>query len=172
MDEIEKITREEKPEPVHEEKLSKAKGSYIITSVGLIFDEVSFTSNLSAGYKWSPYFSTGGFICFDSYYCENLLAPMGFEKRGEVLRGSVTPYWYVQAGLPVLKPANNPWETYKAGVMYQPGGGILFMLSKNLALLTELGYKVQYVNYKSTSWGITEQKMQIRNVTFKAGLQF
>ncbi|RYD82600.1 MAG: hypothetical protein EOP53_03270 [Sphingobacteriales bacterium] len=169
MDEVEKMTREEKPGKP--QRLSKEKGFYNVTSAGLIFDEIAGTLSMVNGYKWSPYVATGVLICLDAYG-PNTYLPLGIDIRGEILRSTVTPYWYFQAGYPVVSPPSNTWETFKPGMMYQPGAGVQFMIAEKVGFLTEFGYKVQHLQYETNSWGITKQKIQMRNLTFKVGLQF
>jgi hypothetical protein len=180
MDEIEKITKEDKPASstsIPDEKsqnLSNTKGYYNVSTAGLILVDydIAGTATMVNGYKWSPFFSTGAMISFDAYG-ENLYAPLGLDVRGEILRAPVTPYWYAQAGFPIISPANTEWETYKPGMMYQTGAGVLFMVSKTLGLVAEAGYKVQRLHYESSGWGgSTKQDIKMRNIAFKVGLQF
>ncbi|MGZ5245107.1 MAG: hypothetical protein ACXWW0_14025, partial [Bacteroidia bacterium] len=172
MEEIEKITREDKPDQPDNKvrNLSKAKGYYNVTTGGLIFVDYDLAGTLttSNGYKWSPYISTGGMISLDTYG-DDLYAPLGVDIRGEILRAPVTPYWFTQIGYPIISPADDTWAKYKPGMMYQAGGGLLFMFSNSLGMVTEVGYKVQHVTHEFEGWGggSTKQEIQMRNLVFK-----
>lgn len=176
-EEVEKITREDKAiQPQQKTRnLSKTKGYYNVTTGGLILDDYNLSGSIttSNGYKWNPYISTGAMISLDTYG-DDLYIPLGIDVRGEILRAPVTPYWFTQLGYPISSPADNQWSTYKPGMMYHAGGGLLFMLSSTLGVVAEAGYKVQHVTHEFEGWGggRTKREIQMRNLVFKVGFQF
>ncbi len=169
--EVDKITRQNMPDAP--ENLSAAKGYYNATSGGLMFGGLGLRASMANGYKWSPYFSTGGFVSFDMYERDDLFVPVGLDLRGEILRGPVTPYWLGQIGYPVIATEDTPWRNYTPGILYHAGGGIMFMVGKKIGLLTEFGYRIQHISSESISGpNRTETKRQIRSINFNLGLQF
>jgi hypothetical protein len=175
--EVDSIKKEDKPR--YTGLKTPQKGYYNVSVIGanIPSPDLSTTSGLSLsmtnGYRLCPYFSIGGVVGLDMFE-KDIYMPASLECRGEIIRRGATPFWFAQYGYPLIKNVKSDEKIYNAGRSFTAGGGILFVLNSNIALVAQLSYKAQkstYVRYRLIE-GEYIETVDYRRTCLQVGLQF
>ncbi|MDC8001627.1 hypothetical protein POV26_11305 [Aequorivita todarodis] len=155
MDEIQKITKEEKPIARVESPASTSEGEGLqsgyrgIAEFGYQFGLGTYGMdrlkiNLINGGQISPYFFIGGGTGLRYYFdAEAALIPVFVHARANVLDKKVSPYFALSVGYTFN--ASNDFET--VGLLVSPATGVTFNVSESVALNVGLSYELQSMEF-------------------------
>ncbi len=164
MDEIEKITKEEKKVEKSEEKTvakvnvqepTNTEGSGLQTGYRGIaefgyqfglgdYGLDRFKFNMINGGQVSPFFFIGGGVGLRYYFDDDVaLVPVFVHARANVLDNKVSPYFALSIGYSFN--ATDDFST--GGLMVSPATGVTFVVSKKVNLNVGLSYEMQSVEF-------------------------
>jgi hypothetical protein len=183
-----KITKE-KPilSPFH----SKTNGFYGLLLAGVTgsnkgefdyyyHDYFKIVINATAGYRINRFVNLGlftGINQFDDY----VVAPVGFDLRGDILKGRLTPYYAFQIGKAwcINPEQHKPIYYGNYPVAFTPGLAVhpaigLKVNGKQSAFLAEIGFDYQELNdsYETSPGYKVEESRVFRKLSFKVGIAF
>ena len=185
-DEIEKITKENLPvdNTNNNSKISEFKKSGFINLTEINFspgvgyvkvedykfknDDYSFGFRTVNGYQLNEHLSLGIGIGIDKYKFATLI-PITFDVRATILKGKSSPVFTANVGYAV------GLDDVKGGLVINPQIGIKTYLSKDVAFLFNVGYKLlaQEVTYFNYSYFNTKTKtVYFQFFTINTGLAF
>ncbi|MDP2693095.1 MAG: hypothetical protein Q8O88_05660 [bacterium] len=158
MDEIEKITKEEKaiaktddPAPAREGEGLKS-GYRGIAEFGYQFGLGSYGTdhlkmNIINGGQISPYFFIGGGTgiryYFDDYFDDAVLVPVFVHARANILDKKISPYFALSLGYTF----NASYDFEGVGLLVSPSTGVTFNVSERVALNVGLSYEMQSMEF-------------------------
>lgn len=171
MDEVEKITKENRMQPARTASLAPAGN---ITGYRGFVDfgftkglgdsgENRFELTTSHGYQFTPYFFTGAGLGIHYYMDmwwndENIpFIPLFIDLRGNLMQGSIVPFIGLKGGYSLVVDDG----LYGVGLYAAPSVGVKYMLSETFALNLSLGYSYQQ-----------DEDDNISGISIKIGAEF
>ena len=155
MDEIQKLTKEEKTvakvdnlAPVNESE-GLQRGYRGIAELGYQFGLGDYGMdrlkiNMINGGQISPYFFIGGGVGLRYYFdADAALIPVFVHARANVLDKKVSPYFALSIGYAFN--ASNDFEA--VGLLVSPSSGVTFNVSERVALNVGLSYEMQSMEF-------------------------
>lgn len=173
FDEIEKITKEEiaKKEKKPQALQYKNKGYINLTEVNLGYgirsieirnnglriyeEENNYGLRTVNGYQFSPFFTLGMGLGYERISYSGFI-PVTIDSRIMFTKNKISPVLNLNGGYAV--GVNN-----SGGFCLNPAAGVRLYLSQNIALLVNMGYKLQQVTFTSRNFSF---------LTISAGVSF
>ena len=160
MEEIQKITKEEKREdstatnlrtlePVSSEGTGLQSGYRGIAEFGYQFGLGDFgldrlKINMINGGQLSPYFFIGGGVGLRYYFDDDVaLIPVFVHARTNILDKKVSPYFALSVGYSI----NASDDFNSGGVLFSPASGVTFNVSEKVNLNVGLSYELQSIEF-------------------------
>jgi hypothetical protein len=165
MEELEKMTKGEKPESVKKDNKIQSKVFYNVLSPGILIGENAYGLQIDPsfqiinGYRFNRFLSLGLGIGLESI-SEFTVLPVFLESRGFLFDKPSTPFYYIGAGYGFVNRGYGygySYEKSKGGAMANFGVGLRTPIAKSFSFTTSIGYRYQYAySISSYSWGWPE----------------
>lgn len=129
------------------------------------------------GVAFFRYFGAGIGIAYDQYNTTAVL-PLFLSLRGDLLKGRMTPFYYVDAGYgPAWDSRQNDdnWaiQDVRGGWMFHLGVGFKIYSGHRINVMTAIGYKHQFAEIQSTEWiGTRITDLTFRRMSIRLGIGF
>lgn len=197
IEEVEKITKEEKPgaNAPKERGDRHARGGFgpdelkqrgysataeLVTALGYndFGDKSSFGMQVINGYQVNPYFNAGVGIGLNQHFSGAAFMPVFLDLRGTFLRQRVSPFVGFAGGWAVALNVNAS-EPDEGGLYLNPAFGVRFFVSRKTSLNLSVGLRYQEGTGYDRVWDIynggyvdTDERIHRNAFTLRFGVTF
>lgn len=176
IEEVEKITKEEKPgaKAPRDREERQPRGGFgpdelkqrgysataeLVTALGYndFGDKSSFGMQVINGYQVNPYFNAGVGIGLNQHFSGAAFMPVFLDLRGTFLRQRVSPFVGFAGGWAVALNVNDD-EPDEGGLYLNPAFGVRFFVSRKTSLNLSAGLRYQEGTGYYTEWDFLQNE--------------
>ena len=174
MDDVEKISSEEKPSQLHFKK------SGYMNRSGFEFlranNESSLRFTMVNGYQFNPHFAAGIGFGITPYNDPLTLVPVFLDLNLRFLEANSSPYLFLKTGYNFSVHHDDDVELldHKGGLLFNPGVGLHFIRNSSVGWYIQAGYNIDNSYYEFEGWWpqTVENDLSFRRVSVGMGLSF